>query len=83
MKYFIPRGLGAFEALGRPRSGPPSRTASTFTMADACLVPQIYAARRVGVDLAPFPRIVRVDAAASELPFVAAAKPEAQADAKL
>ncbi len=81
MKYFITRGLGAFEAQAS-ESGP-FAYGKAFTMADVCLVPQIYAARRVGVDLAPFPRIVRAEAAASELPFVAAAKPEAQADAKV
>jgi len=81
MKYFITRGLGAFEAQAS-ESGP-FAYGEAFTMADVCLVPQIYAARRVGVDLAPFPRIVRAEAAASELPFVAAAKPEAQADAKV
>jgi maleylacetoacetate isomerase len=86
MKHFIARGLAAFEGLvtrGEKEgvTGPFSY-GSTFTMADAFLVPQLYAARRVGVDLAPFPRLVRADAAASELPFVVAARPEAQADAK-
>ena len=81
MKYFITRGLGAFEAQAS-ESGP-FAYGEAFTMADACLVPQIYAARRVGVDLTPFPRIVRAEAAASDLSFVAAAKPEAQPDAKL
>ena len=81
MKFFIARGLGAFEAQAS-ESGP-FAFGGNFTMADACLVPQVYAARRVGVDLTPFPRIVRAEAAASELPFVAAAKPEAQADAKI
>jgi len=87
MKHFIPRGLTAYEALVAKLekdgiSGPFS-FGETFSMADACLVPQVYAARRVGVDLTPFPRILRIDAAASELPFVAAGKPEAQPDAKL
>jgi maleylacetoacetate isomerase len=81
MKFFIARGLGAFEKLAS-ESGPYA-FGERFTMADACLVPQIYAARRVGVDLTPFPRVVRAEAAASALPFVAAAKPEAQADAKI
>jgi maleylacetoacetate isomerase len=81
MKHFITRGLGAFEAQAS-ESGPFAFGAA-FTMADAALVPQIYAARRVGVDLTPFPRIVRAEAAASALPFVAAAKPEAQPDAKV
>jgi maleylacetoacetate isomerase len=81
MKFFIPRGLGAFEALCSD-SGP-FAFGPEFTMADACLVPQVYAARRVGVDLTPFPRVVRAEAAASELAFVAAARPEAQPDAKI
>ena len=81
MKFFIARGLGAFEALASEKG--PFAFGEAFTMADACLVPQVFAARRVGVDLTPFPRIVRADAAASALPFVATARPEAQADAKL
>lgn len=81
MKFWITRGLGAFEALAS-ESGP-FAYGTTFTMADACLVPQIYASRRVGVDLTPFPRILRAEAAASELAFVASARPEAQPDAKL
>ncbi|MEA2749989.1 MAG: hypothetical protein QOI41_4132 [Myxococcales bacterium] len=81
MKFFIPRGLRAFEALASEKG--PFAFGEAFTMADACLVPQIFAARRVGVDLTPFPRVVRADAAASALPFVAAARPEAQDDAKV
>jgi maleylacetoacetate isomerase len=81
MKFFITRGLGAFEALASEKG--PFAFGDAFTMADVCLVPQIFAARRVGVDLTPFPRVVRADAAASALPFVAAARPEAQADAKV
>lgn len=87
MKFFMPRGLAAYEALVARAENDgltgPFSFGSTFSIADACLIPQVYAARRVGVDLTPFPRILRIDAAASELPFVAAAKPEAQPDAKL
>jgi maleylacetoacetate isomerase len=81
MRFFITRGLGAFEALASATG--PFAFGDAFTMADVCLVPQIYAARRVNVDLTPFPRVVRAEAAASALPFVAAARPEAQADAKV
>jgi maleylacetoacetate isomerase len=81
MKFFIARGLGAFEALSS-KDGP-FAFGEAFTMADVCLVPQIYAARRVGVDLTPFPRVVRAEAAASALPFVAAGRPEVQPDAKV
>ncbi len=81
MKFFIARGLTAFEQLASATG--PFAFGLDFTMADVCLVPQIFAARRVGVDLSPFPRIVRSEAVASSLPFVAAARPEAQADAKV
>jgi maleylacetoacetate isomerase len=81
MKFFIARGLGAFEALSSDDG--PFAFGEAFTMADVCLVPQIYAARRVGVDLTPFPRVVRAEAAASALPFVAAGRPEVQPDAKV
>jgi maleylacetoacetate isomerase len=87
LKHWLPRGLTAFEALmaSAEKDGVkgPFAFGTTLSIADCCLVPQVYAARRFGVDLAPFPRIVRAEAAAMELPFVAAAKPEAQPDAKL
>lgn len=87
MKHFITRGLGAFEALvarfDKERGfGGPFACGSSFTMADAFLVPQVYAARRYGVDLTPYSRVARADAAALALPFVADARPEAQPDAK-
>jgi maleylacetoacetate isomerase len=52
------------------------------TIADICLVPQVYNAHRFGLDLAPFPRIVAVDAAAREHPAFAAAAPDTQPDAE-
>ena len=52
-----------------------------ITLADICLVPQVYNARRAGLDLAPYPGIAAADAAAREQPAFAAAAPEAQPDA--
>jgi maleylacetoacetate isomerase len=52
------------------------------TLADLCLVPQVYNARRFALDLAPFPRILAVDEAARAHPAFAAAAPEAQPDAE-
>lgn len=51
------------------------------TLADCCLVPQVYNARRYGVDLAAFPTIVRIDAHCLALPEFASAQPEKQPDA--
>jgi maleylpyruvate isomerase len=79
-RHFIARGLTALE-----RSA--AETAGTFlvgeqpTLADVCLVPQLYSARRFGVDLAPFPLLVRVEQACEALPAFAAARPERQPDA--
>ena len=46
-------------------------------LADVCLVPQIYNARRFELDLGPYPRLVRIDAALRALDPVARAAPEA------
>ena len=54
----------------------------TVTLADVCLVPQVYNARRFNVDLTPYPTIVRIDAACRDIPAFAAAAPEAQGDAE-
>ncbi|ASP21075.1 maleylpyruvate isomerase [Antarctobacter heliothermus] len=47
-----------------------------LSLADLCLVPQVYNARRWGVDLAAMPRIRRVDAALASLPAFVAAHPD-------
>ena len=46
-------------------------------LADICLVPQMYNARRFDVGLAPFPRLVAIDAALTALPPFVAAHPDA------
>ena len=51
------------------------------TMADACLVPQVYNARRFDVDLTPYPTIRRINEHCLALPAFDAARPERQADA--
>ena len=48
----------------------------TVTMADLCLVPQVYNARRVGLDVASWPTIARIVANLEDIPAVAAALPE-------
>jgi maleylpyruvate isomerase len=62
-------------------------TARTFlvgdapTWADLYLVPQLYGARRFGVDLGSYPTLTRVEAACAALPPFQAAHPDAQTDA--
>ncbi|WP_288456585.1 maleylacetoacetate isomerase [uncultured Sphingomonas sp.] len=50
------------------------------TLGDICLVPQLFNARRFGVDLR-WPRLVQVEAACLALPAFAQAEPERQPDA--
>jgi len=51
------------------------------TLADICLVPQVYGARRFKIDLSPFPRIVAAADRAADHPAFAAAHPSLQPDA--
>ena len=53
----------------------------TPTLADCCLVPQIYNAERFGISLAAYPTLCRIGAACLELPAFQQASPQAQADA--
>jgi maleylacetoacetate isomerase len=48
------------------------------TLADVCLVPQVFNARRFAVDLGPYPRIVGIDTACRELAEFQAAAPDRQ-----
>lgn len=53
----------------------------TPTLADCCLVPQLYNARRFNVDLGPYPTLVRIEAECLALPAFEGARPENQPDA--
>ena len=48
------------------------------TLADVCLVPQVFNARRFAVDMNPYPRIVAIDAACRALPGFQTAAPDQQ-----
>jgi maleylpyruvate isomerase len=76
---WIIAGFEAVESLIKP--GPYALGASV-TMADVCLVPQVFNARRFNVPLDRFPGIVAADAAAAVLPAFDAARPERQPDAE-
>lgn len=51
------------------------------TMADCCLVPQIFNARRFEVDMAPYPTLCAIEDACNALPAFQAAHPSQQPDA--
>lgn len=52
------------------------------TMADACLIPQVYSATRFNVDMTPYPTIVRINEQCLALPAFDAARPEKQPGAQ-
>ncbi|WP_374473116.1 maleylacetoacetate isomerase [Arenimonas sp.] len=82
VRHWIQAG---FEALEDTLADNPST--GTFcdgempTMADCCLVPQVYNAVRFGVDLAPYRTIRRINEACLALEAFEAARPENQPDA--
>lgn len=53
----------------------------TVTVADLCLVPQLYNARRFSVDLDQYPRLLEIEARLNALPAFQAAHPDQQPDA--
>jgi maleylacetoacetate isomerase len=76
MKAFITQGLEGVEALAVPG---PYAVGAQISIADLCLVPQIYNARRWAVDLTPFPKLVAIDAVLANHKAVAEAHPDAVA----
>jgi len=54
-----------------------------LSLADVCLVPQVFAARRFGLDLSPFPLISRIEQELLSLPEFSRAIPSAQPDAEV
>jgi maleylpyruvate isomerase len=74
-------GLSACETLIAGETGPFCFGAAP-TLADLCLVPQLANARRFGVDLAAYPRLLRAETAAKDLKAFADAAPERQSDAE-
>jgi maleylacetoacetate isomerase len=76
-RHWITEGLGALEEMARPHAG-----AFLFgdapTIADICLVPQLYNARRFSVPLDAYPTLRRADETASAHAAFAAAHPDRQ-----
>jgi maleylacetoacetate isomerase len=75
--HWITEGLPALEELATPQAG-----AFLFgdapTVADICLVPQLYNARRYKVPLDAYPTLLRAEENANKLDAFAAAHPERQ-----
>jgi maleylpyruvate isomerase len=74
-------GLAACEALIAREPGPFCFGAAP-TLADLCLVPQLFNARRFGVDVSAYPRLLQAEAAAQAIKAFADAAPDRQPDAE-
>jgi maleylpyruvate isomerase len=80
VRHWIGRGLTGLEAAVAGRAGRHCH-GDEPGLADCFLVPQLYAARRFGVELSPFPVLLRIEAACAALPAFQAAHPDRQPDA--
>lgn len=79
MLHWMSEGLTAFQNL--IRSDTRFCFGDTPGLADLCLVAQIYNARRWDMDLAPYARLVEIDAACQAVDAIARAMPDQQPDA--
>ncbi len=73
--HWVREGLAALEVQASARAGS-FLFADTVTLADICLVPQLFNARRFGVALDDFPTLLRAEAEANALEAFAAAHPD-------
>lgn len=74
-RHWVREGLAALKAMAAGRSGR-FLFGDSPTLADICLVPQLYNARRFDVSLDEFPTLVAADAAANALEAFAEAHPD-------
>lgn len=82
VNHWIREGFFALEAsVARHSTAGRFCHGDSVTVADLCLVPQMYNARRFGCDLAGFPTLVAIDAHCRGLEAFRRAEPESQPDA--
>ncbi len=79
-RHWVEEGLGPLEEIAEGATGA-YLFGDTVTLADICLAPQMWNARRLQADIARFPKLVEIDKRLNALPAIAAARPEAQPDA--
>jgi maleylacetoacetate isomerase len=74
-RHWIKHGLSVFEELATRKPGKFSH-GDHFSLADLCLIPQIYNAERYNVTLESFPRIQAIQSACRDLPAVLKSHPD-------
>jgi maleylpyruvate isomerase len=80
--HWIAEGFAGLETLAKRWSGGRYCYGDTLTVADVCLVPQVYNARRFDCDLTPYPTLIRLADGLREEPAFARAAPDRQPDAE-
>jgi maleylacetoacetate isomerase len=75
-RHWMSEGFQALEAMAAPRAGR-HLFGDSPTLADICLVPQMFNARRFEVPLDGYPTLLRSEAEANRLEAFAAAHPDA------
>jgi maleylpyruvate isomerase len=79
-RHFIARGLAALEAVAAETAGA-HLVGGSVSVADVCLVPQLYNARRYGIEVGAYPTLLRVERRCFTLPAFAESHPDRQPDA--
>ena len=74
-RHWVGEGFAALETMAAPRSGR-FLFGDSPTLADICLVPQMFNARRFEVPLDDYPTLIRADAEAARIEGFAAAHPD-------
>ena len=80
-RHWIAAGFAAFEASLAAGGAGRFCHGDAPGLADACLIPQLFNARRFACDLSGYPRMLGIEAACAELPAFVAAHPARQPDA--
>ena len=80
-RHWVSEGLTAFERQLQDGASGVYCHGDTVTMADACLVPQVFNAQRFKVDLGAMPTTMRIFEACMKLPAFEAAQPARQPEA--
>jgi maleylacetoacetate isomerase len=81
-RRWLGEGLAACEALAARNAGSPFCFGASPSLADICLIPQLFSADRFGVELTAMPRLREIRAACEALPAFADAHPLRQPDAE-
>lgn len=80
VQHFVRRGLLALEQIAAASNGP-FTVGERVTLADVCVIPQLFASRRFGVALDDLTALSRVERECSAFPAFQRAHPAAQPDA--